>query len=292
MGTSQSSNGSPPGVPMVPPWVPDIPLPPRATDSADGGPEPGGEPGAGAPPPAALPSPGAAPSQPIPMAPARRFSGANRNLGDFARRGDRDSMHRGLGQYVKKGYGGSATTTRRMAGTAKTAQSLYTALGGGAASPYATPGGALDPALTAGLSANEVMDAVVEAVCPVDGTQDAEASRTSIKDALADVLNQYPDADLLNLEQAQRELAIERFIAADVFRRIDLDLGKSIREKAPNAATGLGRLKEVREYVREIVAASFRRLRDTGQRLVSGRVTEVAQRAMREAFQVFEGYAE
>ncbi|MBH2018412.1 MAG: hypothetical protein I8H91_02365 [Burkholderiales bacterium] len=136
------------------------------------------------------------------------------------------------------------------------------------------------------------MDAVVEAVCPVNGTQDVEASRTSIKDALADVLNQYPDADLLNLQQVQRELAIERFVSADVFRRIDLDLGKSIRDKAPNAATGLGRLKEVREYVRETVAASFRKLREAGQRLVAGRITAVAQSAIREAFQVFEGYAE
>ena len=201
-------------------------------------------------------------------------------------------MRRGLGQYVKKGYGGSATATRRMGGTAQTAQTLYSALSGGISNPYTTPGGALDPALTTGRSANEVMDAVVEAVCPVDGTQDAEASRTSIKDALADVLNQYPDADLLNLEQEQRELAIERFVSADVFRRIDLDLGKSIRDKAPNAATGLGRLKEVREYVRETVAASFRRLREAGQRLVAGRITAVAQSAIREAFQVFEGYAE
>ena len=291
MGTSQSSNGSPSGVPMVPPWVPDIPLPPQPTEGADAGAESGGS-DDGAQPPSSKPDSGVAPTQPIPVAPARRFSGANRNLGDFAKRGDQGSMRRGLGQYVKKGYGGSATATRRMGGTAQTAQALYSALSGGSANPYAAPGGALDPALTAGRSANEVMDAVVEAVCPVDGTQDAEASRTSIKDALADVLNQYPDADLLNLQQEQRELAIERFVSADVFRRIDLDLGKSIRDKAPNFVTGLGRLKEVREYVRETVAASFRRLREAGQRLVAGRITAVAQSAIREAFQVFEGYAE
>lgn len=277
---------------MVPPWVPDIPLPPSPSDGADSGAEPGGEPDAGAQPSSSPPDSGAAPGQPIPVAPTGRFSGANRNLGDFAKRGDQRSMRRGLGQYIKKGYGGSRTATRRMGGTAQTAQSLYSALSGGPTNPFTAPGGALDPALTAGRSANEVMDAVVEAVCPVDGTQDAEASRISIKDALADVLNQYPDADLLNLQQEQRELAIERFVSADVFRRIDLDLGKSIRDKAPNAVTGLGRLKEVREYVRETVAASFRRLREAGQRLVAERVAAVAQSAIREAFQVFEGYAE
>ena len=136
------------------------------------------------------------------------------------------------------------------------------------------------------------MDAVVEAVRPVDGTQDAEASRTSIKDALSDVLNQFPNADLLNLQQEQRELAIERFVAADVFRRVDLDIGRTIREKAPSAAAGLGRLKEVREYVRQTVSASFRRLRDAGQQMSTGRVTQIVQMAIRETFLVFEGYAE
>lgn len=291
MGTSQSSSGSPSGVPMVPPWVPDLPLPSPALGSAgagEGGP-PDGTPEQGTP---STPAPETEARQPIPIAPARRFLGANRNIGDYSRTGDGTTMRRGLGQYVKKGYGGSATATRRMGGTAQTAQALYTALSGGQANPYAAPGSPLDPALAAGRSADEVMDAVVEAVRPVDGTQDAEASRTSIKDALADVLNQFPNADLLNLDQEQRDMAIERFVAADVFRRIDLDIGRTIREKAPNAAIGLGRLKEVREYVRETVSASFRRLREAGQGLAALRVTQIVQSAIRETFQVFEGYAE
>ena len=286
MGTSQSSSGSPSGVPMVPPWVPDLPLPPLP---AEGAPPDATQESGDATTPA--PSP-AEPRQPIPMAPARRFLGANRNLGDYARSGDGASMRRGHGQYVKKGYGGSSTATRRMGGTAQTAQALYSALSGGQGNAATATGGPLAPALTDGRSANEVMDAVVEAVRPVDGTQDAEASRTSIKDALSDVLNQFPDADLLNLQPEQRDLAVERFVAGDVFRRIDLDIGRTIREKAPNAATGLGRLKEVREYVRETVSASFRRLRETGQRLAAGRITQIVQSAIRETFQVFEGYVE
>lgn len=285
MGTSQSSSGSPSGVPMVPPWVPDIPLPALPAEGAP----PGAEPEQGEAP---EPAPRTEPRQPIPVAPARRFLGANRNLGDYARSGDSASMRRGLGQYVRTGYGGSATATRRMGGTAQTAQALYSALSGGPGNPYTAPVSPLDPALTAGRSADEVMDAVVEAVRPVDGTQDAEASRTSIKDALSDVLKQFPDADLRDLQQEQRDLAIERFVAGDVFRRIDLDLGKAIREKSPNAATGLGRLKEVREYVRETVAASFRMLREAGQGLAAGKITQIVQNALRETFQVFEGYAE
>lgn len=96
MGTSQSSNGSPSGVPMVPPWVPDIAPPASPNDGAHPDVPPGQE----------------HPAKPVPVAPARRFLGANRNLGDHARTGDKGSMRRGVGQYVKKGYGGSETATR------------------------------------------------------------------------------------------------------------------------------------------------------------------------------------
>jgi hypothetical protein len=285
MGTSQSSNGSPSGVPMVPPWVPDIPPSASPNDGAPSDIPPGHE-------ETTVPVPGTGSRDPVPVAPARRFLGANRNLGDHARTGDKGSMRRGVGQYVKKGYGGSETATRRMGGTIQTAHALYSALSGGPDNPYAAPGSPLDPALTAGRSANDVMDAVVEAVRPVDGTQDTEASRTSIKDALSDVLNQFPDADLRDMNQEQRDFAIQRFVAGDVFRRIDLDLGKTVREKAPSAPIGMGRLKEIREYVRETVAASFRKLRESGQRLASGKVAQIVQNALRETFQVFEGYAE
>lgn len=279
MGTSQSSNGSPSGVPMVPPWVPDIPLP---MTTPSGNPEE--EPNEGE---NQNRLPGTEPQRPIPIAPARRFGSSRRSLSEFSHGGDSRGMRRGVGRYIRDGYGGSATATRRFSGTAQTANALYFALSGGA-----TLGSKLDPVLLAGRSADEVMDAVVEAIRPVDGTQDTEASRAAIKDALSDVLTKYPDADFLNLDDQQRELAIERYVAADVFRRFELDVGKKIIEAAPSAVTGLARLKEVREYIKESIAASFRKLRDDGQQLVAGRITQFVQNGLKETFQVFEGYAE
>ena len=176
-------------------------------------------------------------------------------------------MRRVLGRYVRTGYGGSATATRRFGVTATTAGALGGALASVAAGHAAAPGSLLNPALLAGRTVQEVMDAVVEAVRPVDGTQDAEAERASIRDALSELLTRFPDADLLNLEADQRAYAIERFTAIDVFRRFELDLGKTIVEKAPSAIAALGRLKEVRDYVKQSVAASFRRLRDAGRTL-------------------------
>ena len=278
MGTSQSSGGPGAGVPMVPSWV-DSPPP----EAPSGDPPAEGE---------EAPGPPAAPPPPAPLAPDRRFLGVSRSLGEYAKTGDTRAMRRGFGHYARSGYGGARTAARRMGGTASTAGALGGALANLAAGQAAMPGSPLDPALLAGRSADEIMDAVVEAVRPVDGTQDAEASRAAIRDALSELLTRFPDADLLNLGAEQREFTIERFTAHDVFRRFDLDVGQKIREKAPSATTALSRLKQARDYVKETVAASFRKLRDAGRTLTAGRISEVVRDALRETFEVFEGYSE
>lgn len=282
MGTSQSSGGPGSGVPMVPAWVDNPPAEapsgdtPDATDNAE---EAEGESDQQAAPPP-------------PIAPERRWLGVRRNLGDYAKTGDTGAMQRGFGQYVRKGYGGAALATRRMGGTAATAGSLANALASLSGTQAAEPGSTLDATVLAGRSADEIMDAVVEAVRPVDGTQDAEASRAAIRDALAELLTRFPDADLLNLSAEEREFAIERFTAFDVFRRFDLDVGQNIRERAPSVAAALSRLKQARDYVKETVAAAFRKLRDAGRTLTPGHVSDIVRDALRETFEVFEGYAE
>lgn len=231
------------------------------------------------------------PKGPPPIAPPRRFGGARLNLSRFASSGDRREMRRALRHYVRKGYGGAGTATRRMAGTARTAGDLYGALST-LARGDAAPGSVLDPALLAGKSAQDVMDAVVEAVRPVDGTLDSEASREAIKYALSELFTRFPDAILLVLTEEQRNFVIERYVARDVYARVVLDLGKTMLEKAPTPRDALARLKEVYDYVRETISAAFRRIRDAGQQMRADRISQIAQAAVQETFTVFADYAE
>jgi hypothetical protein len=236
--------------------------------------------------PPAAPPPGL---QPPPLAPEKRFGGARTSLSNFARSGDDRDLRRGLGHYVRSGYGGSNIATRRFGGTAQTAGSLGHAL-------YSTATGAtdapVDATALAGRSTEEIATAIIEAVRPVDGTQDAEAERASIHDAMSDLLDEYPNADLLNLSADEREFVIEKFTAIDVARRFELDVGKHLLERAPTATVAMARLKQMRAYIAETVAASFRKLKAAGRILTSGRVARVVQAALRDTFEVFEGYEE
>ena len=294
MGTSQSSDGPGPGVPMVPPWTPaapqdPVPPPPPPPNEPPGIPPDGLLPvdlPPAPPAPPAVPPPGL---QPPPIAPEKRFGGVRTSLGNFARSGDGRDLRRGLGHYVRGGYGGSNTATMRFGSTAQTAGSLGHALSSAASGAVDAP---INSAALSGRSTEEIATAIIEAVRPVDGTQDAEAERAAIHDAMSVLLTEFPDADLLNLSDVEREFVIEKFTAIDVARRFELDVGKHLLEKAATATVAMARLKQMRAYIAETVAASFRKLKDQGRTLTSGRVARVVQAALRDTFEVFEGYEE
>ncbi len=229
-------------------------------------------------------------TRPVPIAPRGRFAPARRDIGSFGRTGSTDDMRRGVGHYARKSLGGSGTAAARFGGTAQTAGTLYGALSALSSGETAAPGSPLDLALLQGRSADEVIDAVVEAVRPIDGSQDTEASRYAINDALSDVLAHFPDADLLNLSEEQKLFAIECYIGLDVFERFDLDVGKHLRENASSVAAALSRFREVKIYIRETVAASFRDMLSGSQTLNAHQINNIVRSALQEAFEVFEDY--
>lgn len=284
MGTSKSSPGSPGGVPMVPPWAPPPPKEnPEKPEQQD----------AGEPKDLDTPRPPQMPKNPIPspIAPLRRFSGAKRSLGEYAKSGSSADMRRGIGKYVKSGLGGKDTATKRFSGTAITAGALNAALLG-LKGEYSVPeSDSLYPATMKGQSVRKIINTIIETIRPVDGTQDTEASRFSINDALSELLEKYPDADLQNLTDIQREFAIESFVIGDIVRRIELDIGGAIREKAPNVATAMSRLKDVRDFIKSAVTAAFQKLKDAKTENRKSQVAKLVNKVLKDTMYVFEEYA-
>jgi hypothetical protein len=274
VGTSQSSNGPGAGVALVPPWADDVesadtgaPAVPPDADGADSEEQPD--------------------TKLTPLAPPARFRGARRSLGEYARNGDSRELRRALGHYVRTGYGGSGTLTRRLGGTAATANRL-----GGVLQSGKMPDGTelRDAIIASGNDVNVVLDAIADAASPIDGSQDKEASRRAVRDSLSELLVKYPDADLAALTDAQRLFVIERYAALDVYGRFCLDLQKTVMEKAADAATGLRRLKSIREFVVQQVAAAFRAVRERGSVTTTRSIARLTSEALKETLAVFEEY--
>lgn len=262
MGTSSSSNGPGSNVPLVPPWVPPIPVP-------DG----------------SIPLP----PQLVPLSPPSRFKSTRTHLTKFSTSGDKDSLRRGVGNYFKTGYGGGSTAVSRFGGTPRTAGALYSVLGGsGGSSPERD---AVLAALVPGASADAVITAVIEAITPIDGSQDAEATRDALADCLAELVDKNPNVDLLNLTAPQLNALVASFVAADVFARFKLDVGKAIIEGAPTTVVGVKRLREAWEYIRETVAAEFEKLSAGSQAITKERMSQVVVSTLKDAVAVFEEYA-
>lgn len=281
MGTSASSKGPGSGVPLIPPWVDPVePLP------APAGPNPNETP------PAEQTGDGEVP--PLQdgvqrIAPLRRFGAARKSLGQFAQSGDRSALEHGLGHYVRSGIGGASTGSSRMAGTARTAEALYNALDGlrrGEARPGEL---GLDRGSMVGRSATEVGERITEAIAQSDGTQDREAQRDSIARAVSELVSSDPNVDLMALSSEQIEFLVSRFVAEDLCRRIELDVGKALFANA-DPATAVRRSEEMRSFIREQVFACFRARGAGGQGLTRSQAAELCAGVIKDTLSVFEDY--
>jgi hypothetical protein len=142
------------------------------------------------------------------------------------------------------------------------------------------------PGTLNGRSPSEIVDILVDAILPLDGTQDAEAARDSAARALTEALGDDLDITALQPEQIERIIAI--FLGNDVALRIELDVGKSIIDKAMTKSAGLDRLQEMKDYVREVVAGRYAEERALRGQLDRAKVEAICRGAIRDTFDVFE----
>jgi hypothetical protein len=286
MGTQRSSEGPGSGVPLVPSWVQPVSPLPDNPSPGDGQAE--------TLPNESQPSEVAAPvevPQIVPrLAQRGRFKGARTSLGSFAASGSKSDLQTGLGHYVRSGYSGASQLAQRMSRTAKAAGLFYGGLEAFRSGENKPVEFGLDRDSLRGRPAREVGDKIIEAICPIDGSQDAEASRDSLTRSISDLLEQNPDLDLTALSPEQIDFLVEGFVANDLAHRIELDVGKTIFEKAPDTATAVHRMQEMRDYVREKVSASFRARNSQGQKFTRASAANLTASVLKDTLAVFEEY--
>lgn len=295
MGTSTSSKGpgSGPDIPIVPPWVDDPPKPSHQEKPLDPQANPqSNAPGDGAASQPQKPNPQKTPQTQQDSSQPGRWRGTRTSLGKFAGGGSDRERHlkRGLGQYSKSGMGGSRNAARRLGGSARSASALHTALSSLSTGAPLPPELGFDAQSLAGLPPDQVIDALVDAIRPIDGTQDAEATRDSAARALSEVLAQNPD--LTALTPAQIDHVTASLLGHEVAHRIELDVGKTIIDKAPTKGEGLERLQEMKDYVREVVAAGYAAERAKVGTVGKAAIERISKNAIQQTFEVFEDEAD
>ena len=136
----------------------------------------------------------------------------------------------------------------------------------------------------------EILDRIVESLSPNDGTLGSEESRNSIFHALSRLVREDPTANLVALTTEQINVAIELFIGEEICRRIELDVGVTVLDKAPSVLAAIRRLEEMNRYVQQAVSLAFRRGESESRPLTRRTVTGVVSRVIRNVFQIFESY--
>jgi len=280
MGTSGSSTGSPSGTPLIPPWVsdPDIVDNPETTPTDSSGDTDDVDQNQ---------NPQVFPSE---VAPAARFRGTRINFGSYAKSGDQKNLRRGLGHYVRTGYGGKESAIGRFKGTAHTAGAIFSTLSTLATQPDSFDGTALDTSILKDKTARQIVGTIISIIKPADGTQDTESSRNAANNAFSELLDKYPDADLFDLTIDQRLDVTDFFIGNDIFNRVWLDVGKSVQDNAPTAGIALQRLKDMKQYIKSEVARVFRDEKSTNTRWTAEAVQRLANDVIAKTISIFEDY--
>ena len=290
MGTSGSSDGPGPGVPFDPPWLDDIDTPqpgdghpqddkptddqsPDDTQPEEGRPEP----------------PHNASAAPPDVAPPKRFLGARRALGEFAKTGSEDAFRRAVGHYSRTGMGGARSAANRMRTSVRTGASAFSFLQAAREKTDPAINEWIDSLTARDASAQEIADEIVRHTTPAGGSQDEAASQQSMAQAMQDLLARDPDIDLLNLDDNSIWALIESFLGYEAFYRLSLDIGQVFEDAALSPRDRVTRMKEMRDYSKAELSSQVEALRGDTSNATSGQLQSVLQRALENTFAVYEG---
>jgi len=284
MGTSASSNGPGPGTPFDPPWLDDIPSPepgddPQPDDDSDDSDSGDEQPKPPEPPPAKPPE----------VAPPKRFLGARRAIGEFARTGKQDSLRRAIGHYSRTGMGGARNAASRMRTSTRAGASVFNILQSAREGTDPTINEWVTSLTGRNASAQEVSDEIIRRATSSGGSQDEAACQDSMAQALEDLLENDVDVDLLNLDDNDIWALTEAFLGYEAFNRLCLDIGQVFESSALSLRDRVKRMGEMQDYLKAEISAQVEEIRAKTPNASSGELQAILQTALQSTFAVYEG---
>lgn len=279
MGTSSSSSGPGAGVPFDPPWLSSIPpevSSPLENIAGEGSEEDQSK------------QPYESVTQPPVLAPARRFANARRYLGEYLKKGNRDSLRKALGHYSSSGMGGSANVAKRMRTSTSVGAGLYNFFQGIRDSSDPKIMDWVNQLTSQNLSAYEIADQIIHQVISSGGSLEEESCRNSMAIAISDLLEINSDINLMSMNNNNIWTIIELFIANEAFNRLYLDIGQSFESAKYSFSEDVSRMNNMKEYLKSEISAQIQILRNDNLNPTKDEINNLLQSALKETFKVFE----
>lgn len=227
------------------------------------------------------------PGEDTQLAPSRRFSLARKHLGEFSKTGDTQALRAGISSYVVKGYKNPQIATQRMKKAVVTATKLFGLLVG---EPFEDIQTDLKLSDLEGKNADEIIDKIIETVCPTDGSLDSESMQKAIHKVLSKLVDSNPDVDLANLGLESATFVVEKFISEATFNRINLDIGQHVQDNVLSAKEALSRLREMKEYVEASVKQAFTNGKAIAKTKRLDEVNSILNQVIVETLEIFQDY--
>jgi len=280
MGTSASSKGPGAGVSLDPEWLDDIELPNQNNiqpdnqnddDSEDGNQSHENEQNE---------------TVKLNLAPKFRFASARRSMGEYIRSGSTDALKKSLGHYSKTGMGGAKRLSRRMRTSTKVAANFFHTFHSLRDDDNFALGTILAELRERGANANEIIDTIIDNVCPSGGSLDEVSCRDSGRFALSEFMSQNPDADISNLTDDQIWSLTCMFLGNEAFSRVQLDIGQAYEKQEVSASERVNRMNEMKEYLQAEISAQLNRLRNSDNQMID--MQKLFQTAIKNTFEIYE----
>lgn len=279
MGTSASSIGPGAGVSLDPEWLDDIELPnqdnTQSVDKNDDNNEKDNQIGNKQD---DIETPD--------LAPKFRFANARRGMSEYVRSGSKESLRKSLGHYSKTGMGGAEKLSKRMRTSTKVASNFFQTFQSLRDNENFALGKILSDLKNRGANANEIIDTIIDNVCPQGGSLDELSCRDSGRFALCEFMDRNPDADISKLSDDQIWSLTGTFLGNEAFSRVQLDIGQAFEKQNTSAVERVNRMNEMKDYLQSEISVQLNRLRNTDNQMID--MQKLLQTAIKNTFEVYE----
>lgn len=277
MGTSASSMGPGAGVSLDPEWLDDIEMPNRDDTQSDNQNDDSEN---------DKQSDEKNREDNNNIAPKFRFASARRSMGEYVHSGSKDSLRKSLGHYSKNGMGGAKRLSKRMRTSAKVAANIFHTFQSLRDNENFPLGKIISELRGRGANANEIIDTIIDNVCPIGGSLDEISCKDSGRFALCEFMSQNPDTDISKLTDDEIWYLTSTFLGNEAFSRIQLDIGQPFEKQEVSVAERVNRMNEMKEYIQSEISVQLNRLRESESQMID--LPKLFQTAIKNTFEVYE----